>query len=414
MLHLNHLFKISQEISPDNFLQTLLVHPSLQKSRRNKGNLTMVQKAVAVSLTLFSPQRSSCLVVRIAQVKSVTHMLRPHYFHLIFYMTAEHFQMVAARGTGNAPASVHSHDSAPRRHTPQLIQGRVECTTYRASSKVAGRIVELRVEEGDRVEQGELLYTLAIPELDAKLQQVEALRTAAGALDAATVAGARKPQIRAAQSLWQKAQAGLELARKSYERVRRLHESGVVPAQQLDEARANYEAMRATERAARAEYDLARDGARSEDKEAAAAKVREAEGAVAEVESYIADARVTAPVSGEVSSIIAEAGELVGTGYPVVAILDLNDRWVTFNIRETLLPRIRIGTRMEGYVPALDRRIALRVSYISPEADFATWTSSRTQGGFDIRTFAVKARPEAETDGLRPGMSVVVDWDKIE
>ena len=227
---------------------------------------------------------------------------------------------------------------ALRRHTPQLIQGRVECTTYRASSKVAGRIVELRVEEGDRVEQGELLYTLAIPELDAKLQQVEALRTAAGALDAATVAGARKPQIRAAQSLWQKAQAGLELARKSYERVRRLHESGVVPAQQLDEARANYEAMRATERAARAEYDLARDGARSEDKEAAAAKVREAEGAVAEVESYIADARVTAPVSGEVSSIIAEAGELVGTGYPVVAILDLNDRWVTFNIRETLLP----------------------------------------------------------------------------
>ncbi len=216
------------------------------------------------------------------------------------------------------------------------------------------------------------------------------------------MAGARKPQIRAAQSLWQKAQAGLELARKSYERVRRLHESGVVPAQQLDEARANYEAMRATERAARAEYDLARDGARSEDKEAAAAKVREAEGAVAEVESYIADARVTAPVSGEVSSIIAEAGELVGTGYPVVAILDLNDRWVTFNIRETLLPRIRIGTRMEGYVPALDRRIALRVSYISPEADFATWT------------FAVKARPEAEADGLRPGMSVVVDWDKIE
>ena len=172
--------------------------------------------------------------------------------------------------------------------------------------------------------------------------------------------------------------------------------------------------MRATERAARAEYDLARDGARSEDKEAAAAKVREAEGAVAEVQSYIADACVTAPVSGEVSSIIAEAGELVGTGYPVVAILDLNDRWVTFNIRETLLPRIRIGTRMEGYVPALDRRIALRVSYISPEADFATWTSSRTQGGFDIRTFAVKARPEAEADGLRPGMSVVVDWDKIE
>lgn len=302
---------------------------------------------------------------------------------------------------------------ALRRRTPQLIQGRVECTTYRASSKVPGRILELHVAEGDRVERGEVLYTLSTPELDAKLQQVEALRSAAGALDAATLAGARTQQIRAAKSMWEKARAGLDLARKSYERVRRLYDGGVVPAQQLDEATANYEAMRATERAALAEYELARDGARREDKEAAAAKVREAQGAVAEVESYLADARVTAPVTGEVSSVIAEAGELVGTGYPVVAILDLNDRWVTFNIRETLLPRIRIGTRMTGYVPALDRRIGLHVTYLAPEADFATWSATSTQGGFDIRTFAVKAEPTGEADGLRPGMTVVVDLNEI-
>ncbi len=303
---------------------------------------------------------------------------------------------------------------ALRRRTPQLMQGRVTCTTYRASSKIAGRIVELRVAEGDRVERGELLYTLSTPELDAKLQQVEALRSAADALDAATLAGARTQQIRAAKSLWEKAQAGLELARKSYERVRRLYDGGVVPAQQLDEATANYEAMRATEQAARAEYELARSGARSEDKEAAAAKVREAQGAVAEVESYLADARVTAPVTGEVSSVIAEQGELVGTGYPVVAIIDLSDRRVDFNVRETLLPRIRIGTRMEGYVPALARRIALRVSYIAPEADFAVWSATRTQGGFDIRTFAVRAEPVGEAEGLRPGMTVVVDLNEIE
>lgn len=303
---------------------------------------------------------------------------------------------------------------ALRRRTPQLMQGRVACTTYRASSKIAGRIVELRIAEGDRVEQGELLYVLSTPELDARLQQAEALRSAADALDAATLAGARTQQIRAAKSLWEKAQAGLELARKSYERVRRLYDGGVVPAQQLDEATANYEAMRATEQAARAEYELARSGARSEEKEAAAAKVREAQGAVAEVESYLSDARVTAPVTGEVSSVIAEQGELVGTGYPVVAIIDLAECRVDFNVRETLLPRIRIGTRMEGYVPALARRVALRVSYIAPEADFAVWSATRAQGGFDIRTFAVRAEPVGKAEGLRPGMTVVVDLNEIE
>jgi len=299
------------------------------------------------------------------------------------------------------------------RRTPLIVQGTVECTTYRASSKIPGRIATMLVEQGERVEQGQLLYTLTTPELNAKLQQAEAVKTAASALDAAALAGARTQQIQAAKNIWQKAQAGTELARKTYDRVKSLYEQGVVPAQKLDEATANYQAMQATEQAAHAEYQLALSGARKEDKEAAAARVLQAQGAVAEVESYIGDARVYAPITGEVSSVIAEAGELVGEGYPVVAILDLSDRWVLFNIKETLLPGIRIGTRMASYVPALDRDVELEVSYISAQADFATWSATRTQGGFDIRTFAVKAKPVSENE-LRPGMSVLVDWDKID
>ncbi len=299
------------------------------------------------------------------------------------------------------------------RRTPMIVQGTVECTTYRASSKIPGRIATMLVEQGERVEQGQLLYTLTTPELNAKLQQAEAVKTAASALDAAALAGARTQQIQAAKNIWQKAQAGTELARKTYDRVKNLYEQGVVPAQKLDEATANYQAMQATEQAAHAEYQLALSGARKEDKEAAAARVLQAQGAVAEVESYIGDARVYAPITGEVSSVIAEAGELVGEGYPVVAILDLSDRWVLFNIKETLLPGIRIGTRMASYVPALDRDVELEVSYISAQADFATWSATRTQGGFDIRTFAVKAKPVSENE-LRPGMSVLVDWDKID
>ena len=151
------------------------------------------------------------------------------------------------------------------------------------------------------------------------------------------------------------------LARKTYERVQNLYNDGVVPAQKLDEATANYKAMEATALAAKAQYDMATDGARKEDKEAAAARVRQAEGAVSEVESYISDAMVYSPVTGEISTIIAEEGELVGSGYPVVAILDMSDLWVTFNVKETLLPGLRIGTRMNGYVPALDSDVEFEV-----------------------------------------------------
>ena len=300
------------------------------------------------------------------------------------------------------------------KRSPMLIQGTVECTTYKASSKVPGRIDAMKVAEGDRVEKGQLLYVLSTPELDAKLAQAEAVKSAAAALDAAAVAGARIQQIEAALNMWEKAQAGLELARKTYERVKNLYDQGVVPTQKLDEATANYEAMKATAQAAKAQYDMAADGARKEDKEAAAARVRQAEGAVSEVESYIGDAMVYSPVAGEVSTIVAQQGELVGSGYPVVAILDMSDLWVTFNVKETLLPKIKVGTRMMAYVPALDREVELEVSYIAVQADFATWAATRTQGGFDIRTFAVKARPTGDAGQLRPGMSVLVDWDKID
>lgn len=300
------------------------------------------------------------------------------------------------------------------KRSPMLIQGTVECTTYKASSKVPGRIDAMKVAEGDRVEKGQLLYVLSTPELDAKLAQAEAVKSAAAALDAAAVAGARIQQIEAALNMWEKAQAGLELARKTYERVKNLYDQGVVPAQKLDEATANYEAMKATAQAAKAQYDMAADGARKEDKAAAAARVRQAEGAVSEVESYIGDAMVYSPVAGEVSTIVAQQGELVGSGYPVVAILDMSDLWVTFNVKETLLPKIKVGTRMMAYVPALDRDVELEVSYIAVQADFATWAATRTQGGFDIRTFAVKARPTGDAGQLRPGMSVLVDWDKID
>lgn len=247
-----------------------------------------------------------------------------------------------------------------RKATPLYIQGTVECTTYKASSKVPGRIEEMKVEEGQHVTKGELLYTLSTPELNAKLQQAEAVKSAASAMDQKALTGARIQQKEAALNLWEKAQAGLLLAQKTFDRVNNLYEQGVVPAQKLDEARANLQAMQATERAAKAQCELVFDGASKEEKEAAAAQVRQAEGAVSEVESYLSDALVYAPVTGEVSTIIAEAGELVGTGYPVVAILDMSDVWVTFNIKEDLDARHPYRNPYDRLYPGLGPQRGVR------------------------------------------------------
>ena len=296
---------------------------------------------------------------------------------------------------------------------PIILQGTVECTTYRASSKIAGRIEKMNLHEGQHVKKGELLYTLSTPELNAKLQQAEAAKNAATALDQKALAGARIQQIEAARNLWQKAQAGRVLSQRTFERVKTLYEQGVVATQKFDEAEANYQAMVASEAAAKAQYELALDGASKEDKEAAAAQVQQAEGAINEVESYISDAMVYSPVDGEISSIIAEQGELVGSGYPVVSIIDTTDIWATFNVKETILPKIKIGGKMVAYIPALDRDIEFEIRYISVQADFATWSATRTQGSFDIRTFAVKAYPIGNAEGLRPGMSVLIDWNQL-
>ncbi len=295
----------------------------------------------------------------------------------------------------------------------EVIQGTVECRTYRASSKIPGRIDSMFVSEGEWVEQGKLLYTISTPELRAKLEQAAALESAAEALNREVERGARSEQIEAARSMWHKAVAGLELADKSYMRIKRLYDKGVATKQQYDEALAAQQAMQATVDAAYAEYRLVMEGATKEQKQAVEAKVREAQGAVDEVNTYIDDARVYAPISGRISGIIAESGELVSAGYPVITILDLNDRWVVFNIKESAMHGIEIGYMFNAFIPAIDREVEFEIDYIASEADFATWSSTRARGGFDIRTFEVHATPCDTTINILPGMSVIVFGDRL-
>lgn len=297
-----------------------------------------------------------------------------------------------------------------KRGEPTLLQGVVMVREYKVASKIPGRIKQVYVSEGERVDSGVLLYSLATPELDSKLAQASAAKQAAQALDREVLSGARRQQIDALYNLWQRAKAGRELAEKQYNRCVKLSEKGVITAQQLDEATANFEAMKASESAAYAEYSLAKAGATKNQKSAAAAQVEMAQGAVAEVESYISDSHIFAPTAGEISTIAYYAGEIVGSGFPVMTLLDLDDIWVEFNIKESLLPQITIGKTLHAYIPALDKAIPLIVSHIAAQADFAIWSVTREDGSFDIRTFVVKMRPakDADAKALRAGMSAII------
>ena len=295
------------------------------------------------------------------------------------------------------------------RKGPEIIQGQAEVDEYRVSSKVPGRILEFRVKEGQTVQAGDTLAILEAPDIAAKMEQARAAEAAAQAQNEKAIKGARQEQIQAAYEMWQKARAGVVIAEKSYKRVKNLFEQGVMPAQKLDEVTAQLNASIATEKAAKAQYTMAKNGAEREDKMAAAALVERAKGAVAEVESYIKETFLIAQSAGEVSEIFPKVGELVGTGAPIMNIAILKDMWVTFNVREDLLKNLTMGAEFEAFVPALDNKtIKLKVDYMKDLGTYAAWKATETTGQFDLKTFEVRARPLDKVEGLRPGMSVII------
>ncbi len=293
--------------------------------------------------------------------------------------------------------------------TDTTIQGQAEVTEYRVSSKVPGRVLNILVEEGQFVHAGDTLAILEAPEVQAKLSQAEAAEDAAAAISRKAEKGAREEQIRAAYEMWQKAIAGREVMEKSYQRVKNLYDQGVTTAQKLDEITAQRDAAIATEKAAKSQYDLAKNGAQQEDKEAANAQVNRAKGAIAEVNSYIKETVLVAQMDGEVTDIFPSIGELVGTGAPVMNVALMDKMWVTFNVREDKLANIKMDQILDVTVPALDNKvIKVKVTNMKDLGSYAAWKATKTTGQYDMKTFSVKAVPTGKVEGLRPGMTVLM------
>ena len=294
------------------------------------------------------------------------------------------------------------------RPEPVIIQGEAEASEVRVSGKVPGRIKQFMAEEGTHVKTGDTLVIIDSPELTAKLEQANAAENAAQAQNKKAIKGARKEMIVGAYEMWQKAQVGVDIAKKSFDRVQRLFDKGVVPAQKRDEAEAQYKAAVATSNAAKSQYSMALNGAEREDKEAALALVDRAKGAVNEVKSYMNETTLVSPLDGEITEIYPKRGELVGSGAPIMSIVDLNDMWFTFNVREDLLGGLKMGKTFKVKVPALNNKLVeVKVNYIKALASYATCKATKTTGQFDVKTFEVRARPTVKVADLRPGMTAL-------
>lgn len=292
----------------------------------------------------------------------------------------------------------------------EMIMGEADASEYRVSNKVPGRIDSIYVREGDMVHAGDTLAHISSPQVDAKMLQARAARAAAGAQSLKAQHGAREQQIQMAYQVWQKALAAVEVYRKSYERIRGLYEKGVVSAQKFDEVEAKYKAAQADCAAAEQQYLMAKEGAQSEDIAAAAALVERAGGAVAEVQSYLDDSYLIAPCDGEIVEIYSKLGDLVGTGAPVVSILDMRDNWFNFSVREDLLKGINSGDSVWVRIPALgEKRYAAIVRRVQAMASYATWRATKTNGQYDVKSFDVKVEPLDKIEGLRPGMTAILE-----
>lgn len=299
------------------------------------------------------------------------------------------------------------------RSPPARVQGMAEADTVNVAAKITARLAALKVHEGEQVQAGQLLFELDSPEVVAKERQANAVLDAARATSDKAEQGARSEEIRAAEASWRQAQAGAELATSTLVRVERLYAEGVMTRQKRDEVQAQARSSQQLLKAARAQYDMALAGARPQDKSAAGAQVRQAEGGVAEVEISREETRGRAPQAGEISKRMANLGELVPAGYPVFSLVDIDNLWVAANLRESELKGVGIGSRIHAAVPALGvERAEFEVYFINPAGDYATWRATRGSSGYDVRSFEVRLRPLQPLKGFRPGMSVLLDWPR--
>ncbi len=290
-----------------------------------------------------------------------------------------------------------------------FITGIIETTDVDVASKIPGRIDTIFVSEGDMVKKGQVLARLESKELDAKLEQARGMMNAAKSKMDMAHNGARPEEKAAVEKLYFQSKHQFELAEKTWTRIQSLYNDKVISTQEKDQVEFQYKAAKEQMDAAKAKYEMVIKGARYEEINGADALFYQAQSGFNEAMAYHQELELIAPITGEVSKKITDAGEIIASGYPLFTISDLNDNWVVLQIKEDQMAEIKKGKKFTGIVPALGNlKVDFYVSYISSMADFASWKPTHQKGEFDIKTFEVRLRPATPVDGLRAGMTVNV------
>src|SRR5262249_46116339 len=297
------------------------------------------------------------------------------------------------------------------RPQPLLVQGEVDATRFDIAARVDGRVAQVPVERGQNVATNAVLVRIDNPETIAKHEQAVAAKVVADAQLANINVGTRVEVIAARKAALERAQAALVLAQKTYERVRVLAEQANAPQARLDQATDNlHEAERAVDQA-RSNYEQAVNGYTREEHEIAMANVGKALADIKAVQSIIDQMTVYAPVATQVYQRNVEPGEYVSPGVPLITLIDLDDMWIHFDMREDLVKALKVGDRFGVRIPALgDGSIMVEVKLIATKGEYASWRATRATGDFDLRTFAIRAYPVDKVPELRPGMSAYLDW----
>ncbi|MCO6546912.1 MAG: efflux RND transporter periplasmic adaptor subunit [Gilliamella sp.] len=291
-----------------------------------------------------------------------------------------------------------------------ILQGEVESNRVDVAARVQGRVNQFNYDVGDDVKQGEVLLTLSNPALLAQLATAEAqLKVAMASRD--NTYSTRPETIDVQKAQLDKAKSDLDLAQTSYERINRLAKNGTVSKQSYDESFNQYQAAIKAYEAAKANLSLAENGSSVEQKKLADVQVEQSESALAQVKADVNELTLVSPINGQITTRVAETGQLYSPGTPLYSIIDLNDIWFTFNIREDLLGNLKVGDTFQVRVPALNNQIIdVKVTVLNALGQYANWQATKATGDFDLKTFEMRAKPINKVSGLRPGMSVTTKW----
>ncbi len=318
------------------------------------------------------------------------------------------------------------------------FQGTIEARSVDINAKIPGKISEMIAEEGQTLKAGDPIAVIDAKDITAKKDglSAQAQAAAAGVSAAEAQLKAAQGQLQVAEATLQKAkngarsqeinkaQANYDILKKGYDRVLSLFNAGAASQAQLDEVETKLDI-------ARQDLDMAKEGARKEDINAAQAQVAAANGSVAaassnvvvaqekyqqsmagvqEVDTYLTDALINAPIGGIVTMINTDQGELVSTGMSLATLTDLTDVWVELEVDELQLPKFSEGQAVKVRVPAYgDQVFAGKVMRLNPNPDYAVKKASNENGEFDLVSYGIKVRITQSDKVLRPGMTAFVD-----